>query len=197
MALLPQREFTHVTHSSRRRTKKIKSLTFDFHGEIAGLSYPTVGLVGPCLPQPAAPEGQIAMAARPAGSLGIDPVMPPSRLDVPPARIRVLRSDPPRRPARYVLYWMIAARRLEDNFGLQQAAWWARELDLPLLVFEPLRVGYPWASDRLHAFVLQGMAEHRAAAAGAGRDVLRRTSSRRPAPARACSRASRRTRPSS
>ncbi len=89
-------------------------------------------------------------------------------LDVPAARIRVLRPDPPRRPARYILYWMVAARRLEDNFGLQRAAWWARELDLPLLIFEPLRVGYPWASDRLHAFVLQGMAEHRAAAAALG-----------------------------
>ena len=95
-------------------------------------------------------------------------MIPPSHLAIPPARIRILRDDSPRRPARYVLYWMIAARRLEDNFGLQQAAWWARELDLPLLIFEPLRVGYPWASDRLHAFVLQGMAEHRAATAALG-----------------------------
>jgi len=45
-------------------------------------------------------------------------------LDVPAARIRVLRDDPPRAQARYVLYWMIAARRLEDNFGLQRACWW-------------------------------------------------------------------------
>lgn len=62
---------------------------------------------------------------------------------------------------------MIAARRLEDNFALQHACWWARELDLPVLVFEPLRAGYRWASDRLHAFVLEGMAEHRAAASAA------------------------------
>lgn len=62
---------------------------------------------------------------------------------------------------------MIAARRLEDNFALQRACWWARELDLPLLIFEPLRVGYRWASDRLHAFVLEGMAEHRVAATAA------------------------------
>ena len=34
------------------------------------------------------------------------------------------------------------------------------ELARPLVVFEPLRVGYPWASDRLHAFVLQGMADN-------------------------------------
>jgi deoxyribodipyrimidine photo-lyase len=95
--------------------------------------------------------------------------MPPDQsLDVPVSRIRVLRDDGPRDGARYVLYWMIASRRLEDNFGLQRAAWWARELDLPLLVFEPLRVGYAWASDRFHAFVLQGMAEHRAAARASG-----------------------------
>jgi deoxyribodipyrimidine photo-lyase len=89
-------------------------------------------------------------------------------LDVPPIRIRVLRTEPARADARYVLYWMVAARRLEDNFALQRACWWARELDLPLLVFEPLRVGYRWASDRLHAFVLEGMAEHHAAARRAG-----------------------------
>jgi deoxyribodipyrimidine photo-lyase len=92
----------------------------------------------------------------------------PSLPDVPALRIRSLRDAAPRRPARYVLYWMIAARRLEDNFGLQRAAWWARELDLPLLVFEPLRAGYPWASDRMHAFVLQGMADHRREAAAKG-----------------------------
>ena len=82
---------------------------------------------------------------------------------------------------------MVAARRLEDNFGLQQAAWWAKELDLPLLIFEPLRVGYQWASDRLHTFVLQGMAVNRAAAAKRGVGVLpvRRAGSR--APARVCS----------
>jgi len=42
------------------------------------------------------------------------------------------------------------------------------ELDRPLLIFEPLRVGYKWASDRFHAFVLQGMAAHKAAAHEAG-----------------------------
>lgn len=70
--------------------------------------------------------------------------------------------------AGYVLYWMIAARRLQDNFALQHACWWARELDLPLLAFEPLAAGYPYASHRLHAFVLQGMADNAAAADAAG-----------------------------
>ncbi|MEM9552746.1 MAG: deoxyribodipyrimidine photolyase [Acidobacteriota bacterium] len=57
----------------------------------------------------------------------------------------------------YVLYWMIAARRPRWNFALDHAIGRARELGKPLVVFEPLRVGYPWASDRLHRFVVDGM----------------------------------------
>lgn len=57
---------------------------------------------------------------------------------------------------------MIAARRTRFNFGLQRAAEWASELDKPLVVFEALRAGYRWASDRLHAFVIQGMADNAA-----------------------------------
>jgi deoxyribodipyrimidine photo-lyase len=37
---------------------------------------------------------------------------------------------------------------------------WARELQKPLLVLEALRCDYPWASDRLHSFVLEGMADN-------------------------------------
>lgn len=55
---------------------------------------------------------------------------------------------------------MIACRRTEWNFGLQRAVDWARGLKKPLLVFEPLRAGYPWASDRFHAFVIQGMKDN-------------------------------------
>ena len=71
----------------------------------------------------------------------------------------------------------------------------AVELARPLIVFEPLRVGYPWASDRLHAFVLQGMADNaRAFAADAGALLpLRRASAGRGQ--RACSRRSPRTPP--
>jgi len=54
---------------------------------------------------------------------------------------------------------MIAFRRLSWNFALDRAVEWARELRLPLLIFEPLRVDYPWACDRFHRFVLDGMAE--------------------------------------
>ena len=79
---------------------------------------------------------------------------------VPEERIRVANRRAVDASGRYVLYWMIANRRGGWNFSLQQAAAWARELGKPLLVFEPLRSGYPWASDRFHYFLVQGMAEN-------------------------------------
>ncbi|TAH37389.1 MAG: deoxyribodipyrimidine photolyase [Planctomycetota bacterium] len=81
---------------------------------------------------------------------------------VPQLRIRVLHDAPVRAGGDFVLYWMIASRRPGWNFALQRAVEWAAELRKPLVVLEPLRCGYRWASDRLHAFVLQGMAEHAA-----------------------------------
>ena len=79
---------------------------------------------------------------------------------VPAVRIRSLndRAIDPNRA--YVLYWMTASRRLTANFALQYAVELSRRTGRPLLVFEPLRVDYPFASDRLHRFVLDGMAEH-------------------------------------
>jgi deoxyribodipyrimidine photo-lyase len=46
------------------------------------------------------------------------------------------------------------------NFALDRAVEWASELAKPLLIFEPLRIGYPWASDRIHRFVIDGMADN-------------------------------------
>lgn len=79
---------------------------------------------------------------------------------VPALRILPLRDLPPRVDGRYVLYWMIAARRTTWNFGLQRAVEWAVELQKPLLVLEALRCGYRWANDRLHRFVIEGMADN-------------------------------------
>ena len=62
----------------------------------------------------------------------------------------------------YVLYWMISARRTQSNFALEHAIARAVDLGKPLLVLEALRVGYPWANDRHHSFVLAGMAENAA-----------------------------------
>ena len=58
---------------------------------------------------------------------------------------------------------MIAARRASWNFALDRAIAHARTLDKPLIVFEALEADYPWASDRLHAFVIDGMADNAAA----------------------------------
>ena len=37
---------------------------------------------------------------------------------------------------------------------------WTEKLKKPLVVLEALRCGYPWASDRIHRFALDGMAEN-------------------------------------
>lgn len=87
---------------------------------------------------------------------------------VPATRIRLCNAQPVRTNGRYVLYWMTAARRTRSNFGLERAAILAAELNRPLVVLEALRCDYPWASDRLHKFVLDGMADNAAAFADAG-----------------------------
>ena len=55
---------------------------------------------------------------------------------------------------------MTSARRLHFNFALEHAVAHAVALQRPLVILEALRCDYPHASDRLHAFVLQGMEEH-------------------------------------
>ena len=79
------------------------------------------------------------------------------------ANDRALRSR-----GEYVLYWMIAARRASWSFALDHALALATQVGRPLLVLEALRAGYPWASDRLHRFVLDGMADNAKAFARAG-----------------------------
>ena len=88
-------------------------------------------------------------------------------MTVPENRIQCLSDAPVNSDGRYVLYWMIANRRLRHNFSLQRAVDWSVELGVPLLIFEALRSGYRWASDRLHRFVLQGMADNRKSAEAA------------------------------
>lgn len=90
----------------------------------------------------------------------------PSVIDA--LRLTNRNQQPVRSDGRYVLYWMTAARRTGWNFALQRAVEWAVHLKRPLVVFEPLRCGYQWASDRFHAFVLQGMTDNAAACAKVG-----------------------------
>ncbi len=60
----------------------------------------------------------------------------------------------------FVLYWMQINRRFHYNYALEYAIGWANKLGKPLLVFEGMSCDYPWANDRIHHFILQGMAEH-------------------------------------
>lgn len=81
------------------------------------------------------------------------------RTPVPKGRVRVLNGASPQ-PRDYVLYWMTSFRRAKSNFALDRAIEVARQMKRPLLVFEALRVGYEFANDRLHTFVLQGMRDN-------------------------------------
>jgi deoxyribodipyrimidine photo-lyase len=84
------------------------------------------------------------------------------------ARVRHVNDRRVRETADYVLYWMQAARRLERNHALDHALREARRIARPLVVYEGLRLRYPWASARLHRFVLEGMRANAATAARLG-----------------------------
>ncbi len=79
---------------------------------------------------------------------------------VPEIRIRAGNSLIARQDGDFVLYWMIASRRTSWNFALDRSIEWAEKLGKPLVIFEALRAGYKWASDRMHSFVLDGMADN-------------------------------------
>ncbi len=85
---------------------------------------------------------------------------------IPSDRLSQLNDHPLRADGDYVLYWMVAFRRTRSNFALQHAVDRAKQFGKPLLIFEPLRIGYRWASDRMHRFVIEGMRANRDALAG-------------------------------
>jgi deoxyribodipyrimidine photo-lyase len=78
-------------------------------------------------------------------------------------RVRLAIEAPPRTAGRYVLYWMTMFRRAGWNFALERAVRCAERLQRPLVVLEALRCDYPWASERLHRFILEGMRDNVAA----------------------------------
>ncbi len=108
------------------------------------------------------------------------------------ARLRRANEQPERPGRDYVLYWMQAFRRLDHNHALDFAVARAAALNKPLVIFEGLRLGYRWASARLHNFILEGMRDNarRARALGlnfwpfvetpadSGRGLLRRLADR-------------------
>lgn len=88
-------------------------------------------------------------------------------MKAPETRTLTLNDASIRSDGRYVVYWMLAQRRTRFNFGLQHAIARARELERPLVVVEALSCTYRWASDRMHAFAIEGMRDNEAALKGA------------------------------
>lgn len=80
--------------------------------------------------------------------------------EVPAIRVRSVNDSAPNSAGDYILYWMISYRRGKYNFSLDRSIEWAKKLNKPLVILEALRCDYPWASDRLHRFVIQGMVDN-------------------------------------
>ncbi len=78
-------------------------------------------------------------------------------------RVQLLNDKPANADGKYVLYWMQMFKRTEYNHALNFAIEQANERKLPLVVYEGLKYYYPWASDRIHTFILEGVEEKRAA----------------------------------
>jgi deoxyribodipyrimidine photo-lyase len=85
---------------------------------------------------------------------------------VPEIRIRACNAARVKRDADYVLYWMVAARRMRSNFALDRAVEWCRQIRKPLVILEALQWDFPWASERLRCFVIDGMMANARSAKG-------------------------------
>lgn len=85
-------------------------------------------------------------------------------------RIRTLNSHPSRAEGSYVVYWPQMNRRAECNHAFAHAVNLANSLRLPVLAYEGLTCSYPYANDRLHTFILEGVPDTAGGfrAAGAG-----------------------------
>jgi deoxyribodipyrimidine photo-lyase len=100
-------------------------------------------------------------------------------------RVVQLNDAKTNQKARYVLYWMQMYKRTTHNHALTFAIRKANESSLPLVVYEGLKFYYPWASDRIHTFILEGVEENVANSSGSGFDtfsICRRTTVRRNKP---------------
>jgi len=78
------------------------------------------------------------------------------------SRVNTLNKANENPKGRYVLYWMQMFKRASHNYALNFAIQMANERRLPLVVYEGLQFYYPWASDRFHTFILEGVAEKQA-----------------------------------
>jgi deoxyribodipyrimidine photo-lyase len=77
---------------------------------------------------------------------------------IQPERIHPLNNVSPRR-GRYVVYWMQASQRAEQNHALEYAVGMANDRNEPLVCFFGLTAGFPEANARHYTFMLQGLAQ--------------------------------------
>ena len=75
-------------------------------------------------------------------------------------RVRSYNDQPINTEGRYILYWMIANRRLNHNAALEYAAEMAVLHNVPLLVLEEISTSHRFANDRICTFMIQGMLEN-------------------------------------
>jgi len=80
------------------------------------------------------------------------------------ARVRKANDRPVRKSGQCVLYWCQMVRRLTANHALDYAIHQAKHLGKPLVVYEGLKLNYPWGSARFHQFMLEGMRDNLATA---------------------------------
>ncbi|MGB9553956.1 MAG: deoxyribodipyrimidine photo-lyase, partial [bacterium] len=73
-------------------------------------------------------------------------------------RLQCLKEQPPS-AGDYVLYWMQAAQRGDDNHALEYAIQKANDLKKPLLAFFALTENFPEANARHYLFLLEGLKE--------------------------------------
>ncbi|MEO7360224.1 MAG: deoxyribodipyrimidine photo-lyase [Gemmatimonadaceae bacterium] len=59
----------------------------------------------------------------------------------------------------YILYWMQATHRVDENWALRAATRAADKIGRPLVIHQGLDPTYPHASDRHHTFILEGARE--------------------------------------
>ncbi|MGO8968334.1 MAG: deoxyribodipyrimidine photo-lyase [Myxococcaceae bacterium] len=80
-------------------------------------------------------------------------------LGVDEARVHVIRAGEPSSTGEYVLYWCQLTQRVPWNHALDAAIALGNHLAKPVVCYHALRPDYPHASDRIHAFVLDGLEE--------------------------------------
>ncbi len=74
-------------------------------------------------------------------------------------RARRINTHAERGAGEYVLYWMQATHRFEDNWALRCAVREADRLGVPVIIHQGLDPTYEHASDRIHSFILHNARE--------------------------------------